>query len=100
MWFALEGLSDGELEDIAAELVTLDDILAAELPSSVVTFLPSTNLIVTFDDGASPGESTAIAYDFGQGVTLTAFAVPEPTTLTLAALGLIGCAVRWRRGRR
>ncbi len=27
-------------------------------------------------------------------------AVPEPSTLTLAALGLIGCAVRWRRGRR
>lgn len=26
--------------------------------------------------------------------------IPEPTTLTLAALGLIGCAVRWRRGRR
>ena len=26
--------------------------------------------------------------------------IPEPTTLTLAVLGLLGCAVRWRRGRR
>ena len=33
-------------------------------------------------------------------LTIDVVAVPEPTTLTLAALGLIGCAVRRRRGRR
>ena len=36
----------------------------------------------------------------GYGVDELKFTpVPEPSTLTLAALGLIGCAARWRRRR-
>ena len=42
------------------------------------------------------GDDDPTGGDFGSAYLF----VPEPTTLTLAALGLIGFAVRWRRGRR
>jgi peptidyl-prolyl cis-trans isomerase A (cyclophilin A) len=53
---------------------------------------PFTDLPV-FDTGSGTAPSNLVTI---QGVTV----VPEPTTLTLAALGLMGCAVRWRRRRR
>ena len=103
MWFAVTELSrllsEVELDDLATRLRGLDDVLDARRIESGEgpRFMKFANLMVTLDEGASPGESSAIAYDFGQGVRVVAFGVPEPTTFTLAALGLLGCAFRWRR---
>ena len=99
MWFILDGLNNAELEELAADLREQDEILDArflELGDDP-DFLVEANLMVTFNGGASPGQSVAIAYNFGEGVTMAAFAVPEPSTFTLAVLGLVGRAVRRRR---
>jgi len=102
VWFILQGLNNAGLEDLAADLRELDLIVDArrhELGDDP-DFLSNANLMVTFNGGASPGQSVTIQYNFGEGVTMTAFAVPEPSTLALALLGSLGCAVRWRRRRR
>ena len=102
VWFILQGLNTAELEALAADLLGQDGILDArrlELGDDP-DFLVEANLMVTFNGGANPGQSVAIEYNFGEGVTLAAFAVPEPSTLILAVLGLIGCEGRRRRGRR
>ena len=99
LWFILQGLNNAELEDLAADLRGSDlllDALRLELGEDP-DFLIGANLMVTFDGGANPGQSVSIEYNFGEGVTMEAFAVPEPSTLVLAALALLGCAATQRR---
>jgi len=58
---------------------------------------------VTGDGRIERDDYAAAGRNLGSGLEIEVAAlqtVPEPTTLALAVLGLMGFAVRWRRGRR
>ena len=96
-----EVFRDGNLPSGAA-YNTFATSIGVENGETVFTIDPS-----LLSDGANvlavevhQASSTSGDVSFDLQINAVIRPIPEPTTLTLTALGLIGCAARWRRRRR
>jgi hypothetical protein len=94
-WFEVDGLAPEELATLAIDLEFAADIVEAHVITGGPT-LPTANLMLIFAAGATPGQQGAVTLNFGPSAITQAIAIPEPSTLALAAAALALFAARTR----